>query len=427
MKEDFLHYLWKFKKFNFLNVLTTQGEKLEILQSGLHNTDFSGPDFFNAKIKIGAQTWAGNIEIHLKSSDWYAHNHQNDKSYDSVILHVVWEHDVEVFRNDKTEIATLQLKEYCNLQILKNYQKLLHSTQKWINCEKDFAIFNNFQLNNWLEKLYIERLEAKSVVIFERLKATDNDWEAVLFQLLCKNFGLNKNGAAFLELAQSIPFSIIRKLENTLQLEALLMGQGNLLIEDKEDVYYQQLQKEYNFLQYKYSLTPICQNSIQFFRLRPSNFPTIRLSQLIQLYKENQHLFSQVKEVKTLEEYYNLFKINTSTYWETHYSFGKESKKVTKNTTKSFINLLVINTLLPLQFAYQKYIGKDNIDHLLTVLKELKAEDNSVIKKFNDLRKNTANNALDSQALLQLKSFYCDNNKCLQCELGASLLQSTRS
>ncbi|SHJ09371.1 Protein of unknown function [Mesonia phycicola] len=427
MKEDFLHYLWKFKKFSFLNVFTTQGEKLEILNSGWHNTENSGPDFFNAKIKIGNQLWAGNVEIHINSSHWYAHQHEQDAAYDNVILHVVWEHDVEVFRSDKSEIATLQLKDYCNLSLLKNYENLLNSTQKWINCEKDFFAFKDFQLHNWLEKLYIQRLETKSILIFEKLKETDNDWEAVLFQLLLKNFGLNKNGAAFLELAQSIPFSIIRKLESTLQLEALVMGQANLLIENKEDVYYQQLKKEYQYLKHKFSLTPICQNSIHFFRLRPSNFPTIRLSQLMQLYKENQHLFSQVKDVKSLEEFYTIFKVNTSDYWQTHYSFGKESKKLAKNTTKSFINLLVINTLLPLQFAYQKYIGKENVDDLFTVLKELKAEENSIIKKFNNLRKDTAKTALDSQALLQLKSFYCDKNKCLQCELGVSLLQSTRS
>jgi len=427
MKEDFLHYLWKFKKFNFLNLVTTSNEPLQILSVGLHNTNTGGPDFFNAKIKINEQVWAGNVEIHLKASDWYVHAHEEDSNYDNVILHVVWEEDVEVFRKDETVIPTLVLKDYCKLQLLKNHQKLFESPQKWINCEQDFHAFTDFQLDNWLERLYIERLEEKSTLITELLKSTGNNWEAVLFQLLAKNFGLNNNGLAFLEMAAVTPIEIVRKINDAQQLEALFFGQCNMLKEEKEDAYYLQLQKEYAYLKHKFELSPIQQNSVQFFRLRPPNFPTIRLSQLAQLYFKQQQLFSLIKNASTVKEFHEIMRVPTSEYWERHYSFGKENKKSKKMLTTSFTNLLIINTIVPLKFAYQKHLGKPEVDPLIKLLASLKAEENSVVKKFNQLRENTANNAFTSQALLQLKPNYCDKNKCLQCELGASLLQSTKA
>jgi hypothetical protein len=425
MKEDFLHYLWKFKKFNFLDIVTTSNEPLQILSVGLHNTDTGGPDFFNAQLKINNQLWAGNVEIHLKASDWYAHAHEEDANYDNVILHVVWEADVEVFRKDETIIPTLVLKDYCNPRLLYNYQQLFEAPQKWINCEQDFHTFTDFQLNNWLERLYIERLEEKSVLIFELLKNTENNWEAVLFQLLAKNFGLNKNGAAFLEMATVTPIGMVRKINDVQQLEALFFGQCNMLEEEREDSYFIQLQKEYTFLKHKFGLVSIQQNPVHFFRLRPPNFPTIRLSQLAQIYFKYPQLFNLLVKASTVKEIQSILKVATSEYWESHFSFGKESKKSKKPLTPSFINLLIINTIVPLKFAYQKQMGKGDAESLINLLISLDAEENSVVKKFNQLRKNTAINAFNSQALLQLKPNYCDKNKCLQCELGASLLQST--
>jgi len=240
MKEEFLHYLWKFKKFDVLNLKTSHAEEITIVNVGQY-LELAGPDFFNAQIIIGTQKWAGNVEIHLKSSDWYVHHHERDSAYENVILHVVWEHDTEIFRSNNTEIPVLELKKYVDAATIANYQ-LLMEPKSWIFCEKDIKNIDNFILKNWQERLFFERLERKSKPIFDLLEQTNQDWEAVLFCLLAKNFGLNTNGAVFLNIAQSIPFSIIRKesfeIEN---LEALLLGNAGLLNSEKEDTYYKDL------------------------------------------------------------------------------------------------------------------------------------------------------------------------------------------
>ena len=245
---------------------------------GQHNFN-SGPDFFNAKLQIGNQLWAGNVEVHIKSSDWFLHNHEQDKAYDSVILHVVWEHDTDVFRKDNTSIPTLQLRDFTNKAVLNNYEKLFSKNGKWINCENDFALVDDFVLINWLERLYFERLERKLETIKMLLEETKNDWEAVLFIMLAKNFGLKVNGESFYSLAKSIDFSVVRKSQSNLTaIEALLFGQAGMLVDDLEIAYYLQLQKEYQFLKQKFKLKNNGVLPIQFFRLRPPNFPTIRLS-----------------------------------------------------------------------------------------------------------------------------------------------------
>jgi len=237
MKEDFLHYIWKHKAFSTSNLKTTNNEVVTIKQLGQHNHN-AGPDFFNAQIVIADQLWAGNLEIHLKSSDWYVHNHETDKAYDNVILHVVWEHDNEIFRKDSTEIPTLELKHYVDKNLIDNYQKLMQS-KSWINCDGNFAEVDDFLLSNWIERLYIERLQRKSNDIQKLLKIYNNDWEAVLFKMLTKNFGLKVNGESFLSLANSFDFSIVRKLQNNaLDLEALFFGQADILNQDVQDVYY---------------------------------------------------------------------------------------------------------------------------------------------------------------------------------------------
>ncbi|MEE9349783.1 MAG: DUF2851 family protein, partial [Flavobacteriaceae bacterium] len=266
--------------FNFLDLKGSNDETIVLINVGIHNLN-AGPDFFNAKIKINNQLWAGNVELHIKSSDWYVHNHELDKAYDSVILHVVWEHDMSIFRADNSEIITLVLKDYVQKKALVNYQKLFSTTPKWINCEQSIHQVDSFVLNNWIERLYFERLQKKSNEILKLLKDSNNDWEAVLFKLLARNFGLKVNKDAFFNLANSFEFSLIRKNQNqSVSIEALLFGQAGMLNNDIEESYYKELQKEYHFLQVKYKITPIHQSDIKFFRLRPSNFPTIRLSQL---------------------------------------------------------------------------------------------------------------------------------------------------
>lgn len=423
IQEYFLHYLWKHKLFNVVKLQTTNNEDVQIINSGIHNMN-SGPDFFNAQLKINEQLWAGNVEIHIKSSDWYVHNHEQDSAYDNVIIHVVWEDDMPIFRNDNSSLTTLILKDYVDQALIDNYYKLFSKKQSWINCENDIKRVDSFLLNNWKERLYIERLNDKSAQILSLLKQSKNDWEAVLFMMLAKNFGLKVNGDSFMNMANSFDFSLVRKNQNNnIQLEALFFGQSGMLHKNIEDAYYVELQKEYQFLSKKYNITAIAKDTVKFFRLRPNNFPTIRLSQLANLYVLHQNLFSKLINITGASDYYDLLKIETSKYWESHYSFTSLSSKRKKVLTKSFIDLLLINTIIPLKFVYQKYIGKLNEEHILELIQQIKPEKNSIIGKFNTLGV-SSKNAFESQALLQLKKEYCTKQKCLQCAIGNSLLKT---
>lgn len=422
MQEDFLHYIWKHKKFNVSTIKTTDNETVFIVSVGQHNQN-SGPDFFNAQLKIGDQLWAGTVEVHIKSSDWFLHNHENDKAYDNVILHVVWEYDTDVFRKDNSVIPTLELKDYVSKSALENYQMLFSKGHKWINCEQDFSGVGDFEMFNWLERLYFERLERKSEAINKLLHASKNDWEAVLFKMLAKNFGLKVNGDAFLSIANSMEFSIIRKTHaNKTSLEALLFGQAGLLEQDIEDAYYLQLVREYGFLKQKFSLSNNSVMPVQFFRLRPPNFPTIRLSQLSTVYHQNQNLFSKIIEIDTLSGFYKLFSVGVSPFWESHYTFSKTSKTIKKELTKSFIDLLLINTIVPLKFSYAKSLGQSIDGLIVKLIASVPSEKNSIVEKFNSLKK-VSGSAMHSQGLLELKNMYCNKNKCLQCAIGSSILQ----
>ncbi len=424
MKEDFLHYLWKFKKFDFLHVQTVQGEPVELLHTGTHNQDKAGPDFFNAKLRIGTQLWAGNVEIHLRSSDWYAHHHETDARYDNVILHVVWEDDVAVFRKNNEPIPTLTLCDKVAQNALKNYDRLLEKKDvRWINCAPDFPHFSDFAISSWLERLFIERLEEKSTRIQAVLNQTTQDWEATLFCMLARNFGLNVNGEAFMQMALSIPLSVVRKMETKEEAEALFFGQVGLLEKPIEEPYYRKLQTTYAYLKRKYKLTRKNTLSVHYFRLRPSNFPTIRLAQLAALFIKEKNLFSKVIVENNLDKIKTLFNVQITTFWNTHYSFEKVSKKRKKNISSAFINLLLINTLIPLKFCYAKAQGKEINEQLLAMMHALPAEKNSITEGYNQLRPKTITNALTAQAALRLKKEYCDKNRCLNCNLGLKILQ----
>lgn len=420
MQEDFLHYVWKHKAFSSTALKTKRDEIISIINLGMHNHN-SGPDFFNAQLRINGQLWAGNVEIHLKSSDWYVHGHEKDKAYDNVILHVVWEHDTEVFRKDGSEISTLELNEIVDIDLVNNYNKLIRS-KSWINCETDFSKVDDFALSNWLERLYVERLERKSGEIFRLLNDSKNDWEAVLFKMLLKNFGLKVNGEAFYSLANSVDYSVVRKVQNSiLDLEALLFGQAGLLEDEAQDTYFFDLKNNYQFLRQKFGLNNQGVLPLQFFRLRPQNFPTVRLSQFVNLYASEHQMFSKVLETNTIDGLYKLFSKGVTEYWKTHYTFKTVSKASAKNMSKSFIDLLVINTIIPLKFCYAKAEGKNIEQDLFELMKDLRIERNSVVEKYSQLR-SIEKNALSSQGLLQLKTFYCDKNKCLQCAIGNSLI-----
>jgi hypothetical protein len=423
MKEDFLHYLWKFRKFENLNLKTAKDESITIIKVGEY-LELSGPDFFNAQIIIENQKWAGNVEIHLKSSDWYLHGHEKDQAYENVILHVVWEHDTEIFREDNTEIPVLVLKDYISSETLNSYYSLVNP-KSWISCEKEISQIDHFVFENWQERLFFERLERKSKFVYDLLEETNQDWEAVLFCLLAKNFGLNTNGNTFLQIAKSIPFSFIRKesfeIEN---LEALLFGASGLLDADKQDVYFNDLKFRYFYLLHKYQLEKVYTNPLEFFKHRPDNFPTIRLSQLAGLYNRHQNLFSKIITLKSAKEACELLNVSAGLYWNNHYQFDKESPKKVKKLSKAFIDLIILNTIIPIQFAYSQRMGESVFEDLIAFMKEVAPEKNSIIEKFDSFGV-VSKNAFQTQSLLQLKNEFCNHNGCLKCAVGMELLKNT--
>ncbi len=422
MKEDFLHYLWCYTKFDFSDLKTTKGEKITIINPGQY-LQVAGPDFFNAQITIANQKWAGNIEIHVQSSDWYLHHHENDDNYNNVILHVVWHHDTPVFRKDNSELPVLELKNYVSKDDINKYQKLF-TPKSWIFCEKQIDEVDQFILSNWKERLFFERLERKAIFISELLQETESDWEAVLFCLLAKNFGLNTNGATFFKMAKSIPFSVIRKeAMNVASLEALLFGQMNMIPIAVEDAYLKELQLQYKYMKIKYQLQQPVMEPVQFFKHRPDNFPTIRLSQLSMLYHLQRNLFSMISNVNSVKEIYLIFDVAVSEYWKTHYNFDKESSRKEKALSTSFIDLLVINTIIPIQFAYATSQGKDVTENLIALMTSVAPEKNAIVDKFKSFGI-ASQSALDSQSLLQLKNEYCNAKKCLQCAIGIELIKN---
>lgn len=423
IREDFLYHLWKFGKLQLQQLQAANGETIQILSLGTQNIH-AGPDFFNAKIRIGDQLWAGNVEMHINASDWYVHNHEKDANYDNVILHVVWNHDIEIYRNDNSVIPTLLLKKYTPLQQIHNYTKLLNTPKKWINCETDFPLLSSFELNNWLERLYIERLARKASEIELLVKEANYDWEAILFRLLAKGFGLKLNSEAFYEASKTIDFSIIRKLRSQKTiLEAFLFGSFGLLSQEStQEKYYKTLTTEFEYQANKFNYKNDAHIPIHFFRTRPANFPTIRLSQLAMLYHKEAALFSKLIADNSIQEIYTILQVTTSEFWETHYTFEKSSPKRKKVVSKQFIDVLVINTIIPLKYIYQKYLGKSPMDAILELMSEIATEKNTIIHKFSE-KEIAIESALQSQGLLELKNNYCDQQKCLQCAIGNNLMK----
>ncbi|WP_339660914.1 DUF2851 family protein [uncultured Polaribacter sp.] len=423
MTEEFLYYIWQYKLFAKTALCTSDNLQLSILKSGTHNKN-AGPDFLNAQLKIDEQLWVGNVEMHVKSSDWYLHNHEEDTNFDAVILHVVWEHDAAVFMKNNQPLPTFEIKNFVDEKLLYNYNRLIYSKQSWIPCGNQLKNVEGFLIDNWLERLFFERLEQKSVFIKEILKQTNYDFEAVLFQLLAKNFGLKVNGDAFLQLAKSLDFVVVRKERFDVQkLTALFFGQAGFLEDEFENEYHAKLKIEYNYLKHKYGLKSIAKNNFQFFRMRPQNFPTIRIAQLASLIFTHQNLFSKLMNINKKEDFYKLFSFDIQEFWKTHYTFESESKKSAKKLTKSFVDLLLINTIIPLKFLYLQSRGAVDEEEILRLIRQISSEKNSIIDQFSVLKINSKN-ALESQALLELKNNYCTKKRCLQCAIGNNLVRN---
>jgi hypothetical protein len=424
MREDYLHYLWQFQKFDLQEMKTVDGARVRVISPGRHN-ELSGPDFFYSRLRINDQEWAGNVEIHIRSSDWYMHGHETDPAYDNVVLHVVWIHDVDIFRRDNSLLPVMELQSLVSPKNLDSYIRLCEESQgKWINCEQDLPSIDNFTMTSWLERLYVERLEKKSALLRELLSKSTGDWEAVLFQMLAKNFGLNINGEAFLSIAASIPFSVIRKVRaNSLNLEALLLGQAGLLEKDHEEPYYLKLKDTYLYLQHKFGLSRKGVLPVKYFRLRPDNFPEIRLVQLAAVYSEQASLFSRLQKCQNPQQVHELFEVRLNDFWNSHYTVLRKHKSRLKKPGKKFLDLLIFNTVVPVKFAYLQSEGKDAFEIIAPLMEAVAAEENEIVRKFKRLKPGMVKDALGSQALLQLKKEYCDRKSCLKCAVGLEILQ----
>ena len=422
MKEEFLQFIWKQGLFIKNDLKTMDGKLVEIISPGQTNSD-SGPDFFNARVRIGETIWAGNVEIHQKSSHWYQHRHDTDAAYNNVILHVVEQHDKPV-QVKNHELPTLEIRYPA--EILENYEQLLKS-KRWVPCEEKLPDVDPFILRFWYSSLMIERLQSKTGDILTILEQNKNNWNETFYQLLSRNFGMKTNALPFEMLAKSLPLNVLSKHKNNLfQLEALLFGQSGLLNATLlGDDYLLSLRKEYSYLYKKYGLSGIESYLWKFMRLRPINFPTIRIAQLATLIHHSSALFSRILETENPNELRKLFDVSASEYWNTHYSFNKISKdNHTKTLGDTAFNNLVINTIVPMLFVYgDQHLDQTMKDRALQLLEKLAPESNQIIRKWNELGID-CRSAFETQALLQLKNSYCANKKCLNCQLGAKIITS---
>ena len=418
MREEFLYYIWE-NRLTDKDLKTTEGESIDIVATGYRNTD-SGPDFLEAKIQIGNKLWAGHVEIHVKSSDWNRHGHQSDKAYKNVILHVVYENDLQV-----NDIPTLELKGHFDGSLFAQYQKLIAS-KTWIPCEKSISQVPVFTRLSWLDRMAVERLESKSGNVTKILEANQFDWEDALYKLLMRYFGLKVNNEAFEYLANILPFkTLLKHSDNLLQVEAMLMGCAGFLEDDFTEEYPLLLKREFSVMKAKFNLLTMPAERWKFMRMRPSNFPTIRLAQMAQLVHKNGCLFSKIKAAKDTAEVKALFDVAASEYWETHWRFGFSTESKPKHLGETTADVLIINAVAPLLFCYGKLHKDESVcETALQFLEETEAEDNAIIRHYAQYGI-TAENAMQTQALLHLYSYFCKRKRCLECRIGNVLLHKT--
>lgn len=424
MQESFLHYIWQMQYFDKKELRTTRGEKIEIFNAGILNTD-AGPDFANARIKIGELDWVGSVEIHTESSAWLDHHHDNDPAYDNVILHVVWNMDKEIVRRDKTLLPTLTLKGRVDESLIKTYRQLINSSFS-IPCQRSLPAVNEITRISMLEKALMQRLERKADEVRVLYQQNGNSWEETFYQLLARNFGFKVNAEPFFQLARTLPLKILLKqADKQEQIEALLFGQAGFLEVRKGDEYYLKLQREHRLLMQKYSLqqSKMSKSQWRFLRLRPANFPSLRLAQFGAVIHRRQNLFSEILQNQDRRSLTELFTANPSSYWLSHYQFSKKSKSPVHELGKASIDMLIINTVVPTWVAYGRRIDEQRfIDQALTVLQQLPGEENKIIRTWKDVGF-TTRTSFDSQALIELFTNFCQRKSCLDCNIGASLVR----
>ena len=418
--EQLLHYVWKHKIFPLKELKTTTGQQVEVIDTGLANTD-AGPGFFNAKLKLDGVLWIGNIEIHERSSDWFKHGHHADTGYNSVILHIASEIDTEISRSNGERIPQIQL--ICPEAVRTNYKELLE-TDSYPPCYRIIPSLSPFTAHSWMSALQMERFEQKATLLNERLKRCQGNWEDAFFITLARNFGFGLNGDAFETWAHRLPFRAVDKHRNDLfQIEAIFFGQAGILEDSDGDGYYLRLKKEYIYLQHKFELIPMNTSLWRFLRLRPTNFPHIRIAQLACLYHRAYGLLSRIMETETLQGVRDILKGGTSEYWLTHYTFGGSSPSRPKTLSNTSLDLLIINTVVTFLYAYGLHKGNRVLcARAGSFLEELKAENNYITRMWEQCGMK-ASNAADSQALIQLKKEYCDKKKCLYCRIGYEYLK----
>ncbi len=423
MKEVFIHYLWENRLLNKA-LISTDHEPIEVIHPGFANAD-SGPDFLNARIKIGETIWAGNVEIHIIASDWNQHKHQDDRAYDNVILHVVFEEDRKILNSANRQIPTIEVKGLFDEEILIRYNSFINS-RRWIACEKHITEIQRFTWLSWLDRMIVEKMERKVEQLRLVLEQTTFDWEETFYRRLLINLGLKVNETAFEQLAISLPFNLLLKhADDLFQLEAFLFGAAGFLTDTPTDEYETKLSENWKFFSQKYGLTSIKAESWRFMRLRPGNFPTLRLAQLAMMIHKHGRLFSKVIETTDAESIIKIFRTGTSEYWKTHYRFGTVTKAKVKTLGNEAASLLVLNSVVQLLFLYGKHTGKDSLsDKAFMLLEAMEPEDNQFIRRFESLGIRAAN-ALQSQALLYMKKDYCDQKRCLECRIGNILMDKS--
>ena len=419
--EQLLHYVWKHKLFPLKPLRTTDGMEVEVIDPGLWNNN-AGPDFFNAKIKIDGVLWVGNIEIHIKASDWKLHHHDTNSDYDNVILHIASDIDYEPCRPNGEKIPQMEL--HYPTYLVDNYNELIR-TSHYPACYKLIPTLSKLLMHSWLNTLQIERFEEKTERIDKLMKKYNNNWEDVFFITLARNFGFGTNSDAFELWAQTIPLRAVDKhRDNLFQIEAIFFGQAGLL-DAAYDEYTDKLLKEYTYLKYKFGFTTSNNCRWKLLRMRPGNFPHVRIAQLAKMYHTSQGLLSRILEAETIENLRLMFETDTSEYWITHYTFGEVSTPIKKNLSKSSANLLIINTVIPFLYAYGKHRAINRLTARASeMLETLKPENNYITRMWKECGLEAAH-AGDSQALIQLKKNYCDPKKCLYCRIGFEYLKKS--
>lgn len=423
MTESFLHYLWQFQYFDKKELKTTSCELVQVLHPGMRNTH-AGPDFSEAKIKIGNLEWRGSVEIHIKASGWNDHRHGDDAAYEKVILHVVWENDKPISRSDNSAMPTLELKNKVDPSLWSTYKKLFTSAER-IPCSSLWRKVDDLVKLSMLDKALTQRLETKASVVIEMLQRNQGDWEETAYQLLSKNFGFKVNTDSFQRLAESLSYRILLKhIDQPYQVEALLFGQAGFLEKVRIDEYTRLLVREFKLLEKKYGLESkrLHKSQWRFLRLRPANFPTVRLAQLAAVIHQRKNIFSTILNTIDFKDLYAWLAVQQSDYWKAHYQFGKVTNSVPV-LGRSSIQNLIINTAVPLLAAYAiTHDYHSYMERAVDWLQQIPAEKNTITRQWTELGYN-AKTSFDSQALIELYIAYCMKRRCLDCAVGASLIQ----